>query len=90
MLTLTACSAASGIGKAITLELIARGDFVVGSDISEAGLQQLRADFPEQFLPLKMNVANAQSVREAASRLRAELGDVCLDAIVNNAGIMKG
>lgn len=82
--------AAQGLGRAMVLELIKRGDFVVGSDVNSEGLQTLEIEYPRSFLALPMNVTDMKSVCEAAGRLFKYSGKPCLDAIVNNAGLMKG
>ena len=85
---ITGC--ANGIGRAIAISLLKRGDFIVGSDLNEAGLRELEVAYPTQFLSLPMNVAVPESVADAAARLLKYSGKPCLDVIVNNAGVLCG
>lgn len=82
---------ANGLGKATVEALIKQGDFVVGSDVDQKALQQLAESHPTRFKALKpFDVASAESVAMAAEELRLFSGKQCLDAIVNNAGIIRG
>lgn len=89
-MTLT-INAHTGLGKAMVVELLAHGDTVVGADVDAPALERLREQYPSAFIPLPMNVGDAASVKEAAARLdKYAGGKPCLDAIVNNAGILRG
>lgn len=85
---ITGCG--GGLGKALAVELMTRGDFVIGADIQEKVLDALSKEFPAQFLSLPFNVAQADSVRQAADRLFKYSGKPCVDVIVNSAGVNIG
>lgn len=74
-----------GIGLAITMELLRRGDHVVAAARNPWGgaLAQLAAEHPAALVPLELDVTSDESVASA----KAALGDRPLDVLLNNAGI---
>jgi NAD(P)-dependent dehydrogenase (short-subunit alcohol dehydrogenase family) len=88
MVLVTGC--ANGLGRATVETLVSKGDFVVGADIDEKGLQAIAKAFPTTFFPLVMDVSSPESVKRAATELLSFAGKPCLDAIVNNAGLNRG
>lgn len=79
--------AASGNGLAIAEKLLKEGATVVALDRDEAALERLVSEHPE-MVPVVMDVANGESVREGMQEIDAKFGR--LDTLVNNAGIVKG
>jgi NAD(P)-dependent dehydrogenase (short-subunit alcohol dehydrogenase family) len=78
--------AASGIGKAIALQLADRGAKVAVLDVQEAGLKATAAQIGAVAIPA--DLSNAGAVPAAVERAAAELGG--LDGIVNCAGVAPG
>jgi 2-keto-3-deoxy-L-fuconate dehydrogenase len=68
----------SGIGAAVVDELKARGARVAALDLDPSGV-------PAGVLPVRTDVSDDASVRDAVATVVAELGG--LDILVNNAGI---
>ena len=77
----------SGIGHETVAYFIEQGYTVFGSVRSTADYERLRADFPENFVPLKFDVVDKQAIQAAVGRVQEVLGDNLLTALVNNAGI---
>lgn len=83
--------AASGIGKAIALELGRRGADVVVADVDEAGATAVASEVAAlgvRSLGVACDVTDRASVETLADRAWAELGSV--DVILNNAGVSGG
>jgi NAD(P)-dependent dehydrogenase (short-subunit alcohol dehydrogenase family) len=78
--------AASGIGQATVLRLLAEGAAVVGADISADGLDNTRAS-DVRLSPLVMDVGDEQSVITGVRSAVETLGG--LDSVVNAAGILR-
>jgi NAD(P)-dependent dehydrogenase (short-subunit alcohol dehydrogenase family) len=74
-----------GIGLAITMELLRRGDHVVAAARNPWGgaLAELAAEHTSALIPLELDVTSDDSVAAA----KAALGDQPLDVLVNNAGL---
>ncbi|MBN9391093.1 MAG: SDR family NAD(P)-dependent oxidoreductase [Chloroflexi bacterium] len=80
---------ASGIGKAVVLELIAQGASVVAVDMVEERLTQLAAELQSQSDKLATclgNVTSEADVDRMVETATSRFGR--LDILVNNAGIM--
>ena len=77
--------AASGIGLALSKALTARGVKVMMADIDTDALADARADLPGSTAQVKCDVANAQSVAEAAQATLETFGKVHF--VFNNAGV---
>src|ERR1700733_13918591 len=75
---------ASGIGRAISDLLVARGARVHICDISDELIAQFRADYP-QCPATKADVASEADVDRLLGETASSLGG--LDALINNAGI---
>jgi rhamnose utilization protein RhaD (predicted bifunctional aldolase and dehydrogenase)/NAD(P)-dependent dehydrogenase (short-subunit alcohol dehydrogenase family) len=80
------------IGAGIGRQLLAAGARVILSDINEERLQQVSAQLAARFgarmvLPLVMDVADANSVREGLATIIRNTGG--LDILVPNAGIAR-
>jgi len=84
--------AASGIGRAISRALVARGASVVLADLDEEGAQGvadgLRAGPPGRTSVAALDVRDAQAVADLVERTTTDHGH--LDLMFNNAGIGIG
>lgn len=84
----TITGAASGIGRALALELASRGSDVAICDVDEAGLEQTAQDVERRgrrATRARVDVADREAVHSFAERVMDEHGRV--DGIVNNAGV---
>jgi NAD(P)-dependent dehydrogenase (short-subunit alcohol dehydrogenase family) len=84
--------AASGIGQATVLRLLAEGAAVVAGDVATEGLAKTRsqaqaAGSSERLSVLEMNIADEQSVLDGVRGAVEILGG--LDALVNAAGMLR-
>jgi NAD(P)-dependent dehydrogenase (short-subunit alcohol dehydrogenase family) len=83
--------AASGIGRACTIALAARGASVAGVDTNEAGLRMLAESLDvaasARFLPIKASVCNAAEIAQAAEHAIEAFG--CIQTLVAAAGILR-
>ena len=81
--------ASRGIGKEVARQLAARGyDVLVSArdgGQARAVASELAQDGSGELTPLELDVADPQSIADAAERVRADPGR--LDVLVNNAGI---
>lgn len=82
--------AASGMGRETARLFAAKGWFVGGYDVNEAGLAQLRQDLgPEHCIVRRLDVTDRQDYRAALQEF-AEATEGKLDLLYNNAGIGRG
>lgn len=81
--TVVVTGVTSGIGKAIAEKLIGSGHRVIGLARSKDKLDALAAEHPDKLIPKVCDVRDAAQVKAAL----ADLGPV--DALVNNAGLLK-
>ena len=82
--------ASRGIGKAIALELAAKGAVVVGTATSHAGADGITAYLAEAGNTGRgyvLNVADSASIESFMSAITAEVGSPAI--LVNNAGITR-
>ncbi|GAA1252870.1 SDR family NAD(P)-dependent oxidoreductase [Oryzihumus leptocrescens] len=83
---------ASGIGRAIAAELVARGSHVVVADLdgdrATRAATELTAAGPGVAEPATVDVSSFEQVRDLVDRTEADRGPV--DVMVNNAGIALG
>lgn len=82
--------AGSGIGRELTLQLLAMGARVVGVDINGASLvetRELSGASADRFAELVASVADRDAVNELPARVLERFGEV--DAVINNAGIIQ-
>lgn len=82
--------ASRGIGKAIALELAAKGAVVIGTATSESGAENITAylnDAGAQGTGMCLNVTDAEQVAEVLATIQKEFGTPTV--LVNNAGITR-
>lgn len=81
--------AASGIGRALSLDVARRGALVAVSDVDEAGLAQtvdlLKAAGAREIRSDRLDVADRAAVTAYAEAVAEQLGRV--NVVVNNAGV---
>jgi hypothetical protein len=80
----------TGIGWGTTKVLVAKGFRVFGSVRKQADAQRLQKEFGDGFVPLMMDVTDADAVHQAARKVGSMIGDRNLVGLVNNAGIVVG
>ena len=78
----------TGIGWGITKVLIAKGFRVLGSVRQQADADRLQNEFGNGFVPLMMDITDADAVYQAAQKVGSMMGDRNLIGLVNNAGIV--
>jgi NAD(P)-dependent dehydrogenase (short-subunit alcohol dehydrogenase family) len=78
----------TGIGWGTTKVLIAKGFRVFGSVRKQADADRLQSEFGDCFVPLMMDITDADAVHRAAEKVGAMIGDRYLVGLVNNAGIV--
>jgi NAD(P)-dependent dehydrogenase (short-subunit alcohol dehydrogenase family) len=78
----------TGIGHATTKVLISNGFRVFGSARKQADADRLQKEFGSDFVPLIMDISDADAVQQAALRVGSMIGDRNLVGLVNNAGIV--
>jgi len=79
--------AASGIGAALVAGLANEGMRVVAADIDLGGAEKTAVGAGTDVLPLRVDVANAESVSELADQAFDHFGRV--DLLMNNAGVFQ-
>lgn len=82
--------ASRGIGKAITLDLIAQGATVIGTATSDNGAQAISEYISQaggQGKGLALNVTDAAQIEQVMAQLVKEFGTPTI--LVNNAGITR-
>src|SRR6202044_3645735 len=80
----------TGIGWGTTKVLVSKGFRVFGSVRKQADAQRLQKEFGDGFVPLMMDVTDADAVHQAARKVGSMIGDRNLVGLVNNAGIVVG
>jgi len=78
----------TGIGWGTTKVLISKGFRVFGSVRKPADAERLQKEFGDGFVPLMMDVTDAEAVHQAAEKVGSMIGDRNLVGLVNNAGIV--
>jgi NAD(P)-dependent dehydrogenase (short-subunit alcohol dehydrogenase family) len=78
----TGCS--SGLGRAVAEELARAGDRAVVTARDAASLADLVQAWPENLVPVAMDLRDEQQCQDAVNTAVAELGGI--DVLVNNAG----
>ena len=80
----------SGIGRATTDRLVAEGWLVFATVLNQAEMDEMQTAYGEAVTPLILDVTDAASIARAAGQVDATLDGQCLDALVNNAGVVAG
>ena len=91
--TVLVTGATAGIGRFVALDLAARGHRVFASGRNARALVSLAseaASLGHALGTLELDVTSADSIRDAASAVRAQTGGHGVDVIVNNAGYGQG
>src|SRR3984885_7029849 len=78
----------TGIGWGTTKVLVSRGFRVFGSVRKQADADRLQKEFGNDFVPLIMDITDADAVHRAAQKVGSMIGDRNLVGVVNNAGIV--
>lgn len=85
--TVVVTGASSGIGRACALGLEQRGFRVFATYRKDEDAESLRADGAGTLLPVRLDVVDPASIREAVAKVTEAIGDGGLHGLVNNAGI---
>jgi len=78
----------TGIGWGTTKVLVSKGFRVFGSIRKQADADRLQKEFGKGFVPLMMDITDADAVHQAALKVGSLIGDRNLVGLVNNAGIV--
>jgi NAD(P)-dependent dehydrogenase (short-subunit alcohol dehydrogenase family) len=78
----------TGIGWGTTKVLVSKGFRVFGSVRKQADADRLLSEFGKGFVPLMMDITDADTVHQAAQKVGSMIGDRNLVGLVNNAGIV--
>jgi NAD(P)-dependent dehydrogenase (short-subunit alcohol dehydrogenase family) len=78
----------TGIGWGTTKVLVSKGFRVFGSVRKQADADHLQKEFGNGFVPLMMDITDADAVHQAVQRVGFMIGDRNLVGLVNNAGIV--
>jgi NAD(P)-dependent dehydrogenase (short-subunit alcohol dehydrogenase family) len=78
----------SGIGWGTTKVLLSKGFRVFGSVRKQADADRLLKEFGNDFVPLMMDITDADAVHQAAQKVGSMIGNRNLIGLVNNAGIV--
>jgi NAD(P)-dependent dehydrogenase (short-subunit alcohol dehydrogenase family) len=76
----------TGIGWGTTKVLVSKGFRVFGSVRKQADADRLEREFGNGFVPLMMDITDADAVHQAAQKVGSMIGDRNLVGLVNNAG----
>src|SRR6202047_684616 len=76
----------TGIGFGTTKVLVSKGFRVFGSVRKQADADRLQKEFGNGFVPLMMDITDADAVHQAAQKVGSMMGDRNLVGLVNNAG----
>src|ERR1700678_2096112 len=79
---------ATGIGWGTTKVLVSKGFRVFGSVRKQADADRLQKEFGNGFVPLLMDITDADAVHQAAQKVGSLIGDRNLVGLVKNAGIV--
>jgi NAD(P)-dependent dehydrogenase (short-subunit alcohol dehydrogenase family) len=78
----------TGIGWGTTKVLISKGFRVFGSVRKPVDAERLQREFGDGFVPIIMDITDADAVHQAARKVGSMIGDRNLVGLVNNAGIV--
>ena len=86
--TILITGAGNGIGRATLMHFHGAGWRVIGLDLDEAALEELREALPQETaLLIACDAGKEDAVAAAFDRIGEWLGDDALDCLVNNSGI---
>jgi 3-oxoacyl-[acyl-carrier protein] reductase len=81
--------AASGIGKAITLECVKNGAIVFALDINKSGLAELQSECEKgKIRTFNVDVSDSKKISKIFETFKKD--NINIDCLVNNAGIYLG
>src|SRR6202140_2520656 len=78
----------TGIGWGTTKGLRSKGFRGFGSVRKQADADRLQREFGDGFVPLVMDITDADAVHQAARKVGSMIGDRNLVGLVNNAGVV--
>ena len=78
----------TGIGWGTAKVLVSNGFRVFGSVRKQADADRLQQEFGNAFVPLLMDITDADAVHQAAQKVESLIGDRNLVGLVNNAGMV--
>src|SRR6202142_3776822 len=78
----------TGIGLGTTQVLVSKGLRVFGSVRKQADGDRLQRELGDGFVPLVLDITDADAVHQAAQRVGSMIGDRNLVGLVNNAGVV--
>jgi NAD(P)-dependent dehydrogenase (short-subunit alcohol dehydrogenase family) len=78
----------TGIGLGTARVLVSKGFRVFGSVRRQADADRLQTELGNRFVPLMMDITDADAVHRAAQKVASMIGDGNLTGLVNNAGIV--
>ncbi|OQP55840.1 short-chain dehydrogenase/reductase [Niastella yeongjuensis] len=73
-----------GLGRALTEAVLAKGDKVAATARTPQQLDDLVSKYPQQILPLRLDVTNKKEITSAVEQAVTHFGRI--DVLVNNAG----
>src|SRR5271169_156624 len=76
----------TGIGWGTTKVLVSKGFRVFGSVRKQADADRLQSEFGDGFVPLMMDITDADAVHQAAERVGSLIGDRNLVGLVTRQG----
>lgn len=76
----------SGIGRAAAQEFLKSGHFVIGTVRDEISVQDFIKNYSEQFMFLKIDLKNLDSISEVPKLLKQKKIEK-IDILINNAGV---
>ncbi|KAF9008608.1 NAD(P)-binding protein [Hymenopellis radicata] len=77
-------STSTGLGKAILERVLAAGERIAATSRNAAGLAPLQERYPDQLLPVTLDLTNQEDVVLVLNRVVQHFGRI--DVVVNNAG----
>lgn len=81
----------SGIGLALTTDLLSKGYRVIGTVRSREGAEALAGELGSGFTPLIMDVTQgSEEMSQIIENLNQEEHDLTIDVLIHNAGIAQG
>lgn len=80
----------TGIGHALTRQLLDKGYRVFGSVRKPEDATKLKEEFREKFTPLIFDVTDYSAIESAVTQVEKAVGEEGLAGLINNAGIAVG